>query len=292
MSDSILTKDPVFAGSRAVPRRVKPGASRTGIPTMRRSLALLALAALVLPGCFESDYDGGGDTVHQTVHERFAVAPNAHVTVGNISGSIVVTPWAGHEIDILARKRADEDEALHRTAIEITHEGTPADDVEIHTRYLHEGFFFWGGSSADVDYTIRVPKDVTIEISNVSGDVRVSGIDGTVRVNNVSGEVEAMHIDGNLRIHTVSGIIDASLVQMSGNRDADMEAVSGSIRLAVPPHSSAYVTARSISGDFDSDFNVPTQQHTVGVEATGRIGSGSGTIEMRTISGSMTLSKT
>lgn len=250
----------------------------------------MAFVALLLPGCADDDF--GGDSVHQVVHQRFALATNAHVRVGNISGFIVVVPWNQQAIDIVGRKYGSDVDQLSRTAIEITRDATPASDVSIETHYHHRGFAFWGNSGASVDYTIHVPKDVTLSLNDVSGHVRVSGITGSVEINNVSGDVEAMRIDGDLSIHTVSGSIDASLLHMSGQRHVGIEAVSGSEHLSIPPNSGAVVSAASISGGFDSDFNVPTHERTVGVEAGGRIGDGSGTIEMRTISGSMTLSKT
>lgn len=256
---------------------------------MRRSLALIAFVALVLPGCVDDDF--GGDSVHQTVHENIALAANAHVRVGNVSGFIVVVPWNRQAIDVVAHKYGSDVDQLSRTAIEITHDATPAIDVSIETHYQHHGFIFWGNSGASVDYTIHVPKDVTMTLADVSGHIRVSGIAGDVEINNVSGDVEAMRIDGDLSIHTVSGSIDASLLHMSGQRHVGIEAVSGSEHLSIPPNSGAVVSAASISGGFDSDFDIPTHERTVGVQAGGRIGDGSGTIELRTISGSMTLSK-
>ncbi len=258
---------------------------------MRRSLALLALAVLSLSGCIVED-DGGGDFVHQTVHERFALARNAHIRVGNVSGSILVVPWTNRAIDIVARKESDDSDALHRTAIEITHDGTPATDVDVETHYHRDGFFWFGGSGANVDYTLHVPSDVSLRLSNVSGNIRVSDVTGDVDANAVSGDVNAKNLGGELHVRTVSGSVEASVTRMNQDSYVSIEAVSGSIDLAIPSRSSASVTADSISGDFDSDFNIPTEHRTVGVQANGNIGSGAGTIELKTISGSMTLSKT
>ena len=257
---------------------------------MRRSLALTAFALLLLPGCIDTDVDGG-DAVHETIHQRIALAPNAHVHVGNISGFIVVIPWHTQAIDIVARKYAGDTEELRRTTVDVDHDGSPATDVDIRTSYEHQGWVFWGNSGGSVDYTIHVPQNVTLSLADVSGHIRVSGTTGDVDVNNVSGDVDATRLNGDLTIHAVSGSIEASLLQMSGSRHVDIEAVSGSIHLSIPANSSAEVSAESISGGFDSDFNVPTHQRTVGVEAGGPIGSGTGTIELKTISGSMTISK-
>lgn len=249
----------------------------------------MALLSFALPGCVSGDF--GGDSVHQTLHEQLSVSPSPHVRVANVSGFIRILPWGRSIVDVAARKHASSLGALQRTSVVITHDGSPASDVEIDTHYAHNGFFFWGESGASVDYTIHVPRGTNLDLANVSGDVSVSGIAGDVQIRNVSGDVEALRLDGNLQVHTVSGTIDASLLRMNAQRDADLEAVSGAIHLAVPPKSSADVTAESISGGFSTDFNVPMQQRTVGVHAQGPIGGGAGTIQLRTISGSITLSK-
>lgn len=257
---------------------------------MRCYLALVALSLVALPGCIEGDF-GNGDAVHQTVHQRIAVSPNAEVDVVNVSGFVNVIPWSRQSVDVVARKHGDDETQLQQTAIAITHDGNPASDVEIRTRYRHD-YFFFGNSGASVDYTIHVPHDVDLRIENVSGDVRASGIAGRVTINEVSGDVDLARIDGDLRVHTVSGSVDASLLHMGNGRTVEVEAVSGSLHVAIPPGSGASVTADSISGSFDSDFNIPTHERTVGVSASGRIGNGSGSIDMHTISGSMTISKT
>ncbi|HUY40806.1 MAG TPA: DUF4097 family beta strand repeat-containing protein [Candidatus Dormibacteraeota bacterium] len=256
---------------------------------MRRFLAILALTVLALPGCISGDF--GGDAVHSTMHERFALAPHAHVRVSNVSGPIVIVPWNRHEIDIVARKHAGNVTALRRTTINVTRDTIPATDVEISTHYQHDGFFFWGESGAGVDYTIHVPRDISLQLANVSGDVSVSGMQGAVEINEVSGEVTASGVGGDLSVNAVSGDVNASMLHMTGNDRAEIQTVSGSVTLAVPPSSNASVSAQSISGGFHSDFPIPSHRQTVGVSADGRIGNGSATISLKTISGDMHLTR-
>lgn len=256
-----------------------------------RFLWLAVPAALLLAGCVDAGDFSDGDAVHQTIHRSIALAPHADIRIGNVSGSIVVVPWARRTIDIVARKHAVDMAAMRSTTIVVTSDGTPATYVDVHTHYGRHWALFWGESGADVEYTIHVPRDVSMTLDDVSGNIRVSGVSGAVSVNDVSGDVEALRIDGDLRVHTVSGSTEASLLSMGGGRDVVIGAVSGSIHLTVPPNAGANVDASSISGSFDSDFNVPTHERMVGVDAGGRIGNGDGTIELKTISGSMTLSK-
>ncbi len=257
-----------------------------------RSLLVALAPVMLLSACFTTDFGGGGDAVQSRLHERFTVTANAHVEVSNVSGSIAVVPWSSPQIDIVARKHSDDADAVQNTTIDITSDGSPADNVDIRTRYPHEGFFFWGHNGASVDYTLHVPRGVSVRVASVSGDVSISGVSGDVAIDNVSGMVDARHLGGDLRIHTVSGSVDASLGRMRADADIEVEAVSGSVNLTLPPNGGAVVTAASISGSFDSDFPAVTVRHqTVGFDASGRIGDGSGSVDLHTISGSITISK-
>ncbi len=257
-----------------------------------RSLLVALAPVLLLSACFTTDFGSDGDAVQSRLHERFALAPHAQVHVENVSGPIEIIPWNRRQIDIVARKHSDDVSAVRNTVIEITREGTPVSYVEVQTRYPHEGFVFWGHNGASVDYTLHVPRDAVLRIRNVSGDVSVAGLNGNVTIDNVSGDVTATGLGGDVRIRTVSGTIDASLARMPENTEVDVAAVSGSVDLAIPPKSGAVVNAQSISGNFDSTFPIVARHQTVGFEANGRIGDGSGTIQLQTISGSITLSKT
>ncbi|HEY9086347.1 MAG TPA: DUF4097 family beta strand repeat-containing protein [Candidatus Tyrphobacter sp.] len=256
---------------------------------MVRLAAISAMAgSLVLAGCISTDF--GGDHVRATVHERIAVVPNAHVSIENVSGQITVIPWSRSTVDIVAVKHASDPDGLRQVTVEVTRDRVPASDVEIKTQYANHTFSFWRHSGS-VDYTIHVPRGVSLRLANVSGDVQANGIVGDVAADEVSGDVAILDNGGNVTVHTVSGSIDVSMTTMGSDRRANLEAVSGSIRLAIPRNSGAVVSAHSISGGFHSDFPIPTHPQTVGTSAGGSIGNGAGSIDMGTISGSMTLEK-
>ncbi len=245
-------------------------------------------ASLVLAGCVSVDF--GSDRVRSTTHEHFAVTQNAHVSVKNVSGYITIIPWNRPVLDIVAVKRGADAESLSRMTIDVSRDRVPASDVDIETHYPNEGFSFWGHNGS-VDYTIHVPAGVSLQLANVSGDVQADGIGGDVDVEEVSGDVEILRNGGSVSVHAVSGSIEVSMTRMGADRRASLEAVSGSIRLVIPPNSGAVVSAHSISGGFHSDFPIPSHSETVGTSADGTIGNGAGSIELSTISGSMRIEK-
>jgi hypothetical protein len=255
---------------------------------MVRMLAAGALITLALAGCVETDF-GYGDAVHSVVHERFTADARVHLSVANVSGDVRVLQWNQNLVDIVAIKRASSSQGLHRMTVEIDRDQSPAQSVSIRTRYENEWFGHSGGS---VDYTLHVPRGASLDVSEVSGDVLASDLDGSVHVHSVSGDVTTMRVGGNLTVHSISGDVHASMLQMNGNREADIDTVSGDIHLALPPSANAYVDAKSLSGDFDSAWSIPIQHQLVGVEASGTIGSGGGDVTLKSISGDISLART
>jgi hypothetical protein len=255
---------------------------------MFRFLTAGSLAALALSGCVNGGNFDFGDTVHATVHERFAARGDVHVTVGNVSGDVKILPWDQPTIDILAVKRAGSRQGLRRVTIEIVRDQTPAQSVEIRTRYEHEWF---GNNGGSVDYTIRVPRRASLDINEVSGDVVASGVGGNLHVHSVSGDVTALNVGGSLVVNSVSGDVRLSMLRMGGDRNADVNTISGDIHLALPASAGAFVDAKSISGDFDSTWPLQVEHHMVGVEASGTIGRGGGDVELKSISGDIHLER-
>lgn len=251
-----------------------------------RALGACALALFSLAGCVDSDFSDG-DAVRSTIHERFSAQANVHLSVGNVSGDVTILPWSRSTIDVVAVKHAGSQEALRRVTVEIDRDQVPASDVHIRTHYVHQWF---GSDEGSVDYTVRVPRGASLVVNEVSGDVRANGLGGSVVIHSVSGDVTAMSAGGNLIVHSVSGDVHTSMLHMANSTNADIETVSGEIHLALPTSASAYVTARSLSGDVDSAWPIQ-ESHGIGTTANGRIGGGAGTVQLKSISGDIHLTQ-
>lgn len=200
------------------------------------------------------------ENIHEHVH-RVVPAANVHtLRVENISGTITVKP-GGNSVVIDATKNASSEDALERTHADIQTEG---DTVSVVTRYDNGGSWFSFGRNGSVDYTITVPAGVALKISSVSGSVRLTAPSANVDASAVSGSIHADlgRVNGSRRVvlHAISGAIDAAISRSSDVRISS-SAVSGSISLLS-------------KGD----------NHDV------RLGSGSASMNLSTISGDITVS--
>lgn len=180
----------------------------------------------------------------------------------NVSGDIVVTGGGGDSVRIEAirRVRAGSDgEAramLKQLQVRVTER---AGGVQVRTAYPGRR------GSSEVDYTVTVPGETNVVLRTVSGDVRVSNLQGELRVESVSGDLRATGVQQVREMKTFSGNLEVSDAQgnelegasVSGDvvvrdlrvRTLDLTSVSGDVRISNVE--SEDVKVKSVSGDID-----------------------------------------
>jgi DUF4097 and DUF4098 domain-containing protein YvlB len=273
--------------------------------TMRRNLytlaAVAALTAAVPPTAGAQDrdrlssadakasvragtraYQGRNNGPEQT--ERFSrkirVGRDGRLSVENISGDVVVTGGSGDEISIEAVKRTRGDRGqLQNVSIEVEEIGGR---VDVRTGHTGRNIRAW------VDYQITVPPSISVEVQSISGDVRVTNVQGVVRGESVSGDVTMSGTPNLQTAKTVSG--DVLLSGVSSG--ADLTAGSGSGDLTASDLKVRALELTSISGDMILT-NVVCDRATAksvsgNIEYAGRI-IGSGRYEFNTHSGDVRL---
>jgi hypothetical protein len=177
--------------------------------------------------------------------ERFSktvpLGASGTVLLSNVAGDIVVTGGSGDQVVIDAVKRGRSAEDLKSVEIDVSaRDGR----VEIVTRYPRHQERRWG-NSAEVDYTLTVPRRALVRVKTVSGDVQVSTVDGELRAESVSGNVrvtDARNLEGAV---TVSGDVIVKAAGSTGG--VTVSSMSGNV--AISGLKAASLTGSSISGD-------------------------------------------
>jgi DUF4097 and DUF4098 domain-containing protein YvlB len=233
---------------------------------MKRSAILCSLALLFTSGC-ASVSALGGTKIREHVHSSVASAGLRTVRIVNVSGPISVSAARGPMATVDATKSANDQGAIDRTHVDVHRNGT---DLEVRTTYDEDG---GSHNGASVDYVIRVPAGVSVDVTNVSGSINVAGIAGDIRATAVSGEVTA-----------VAGRVD-------GDRDVRLRAVSGPLRLQMTANSNVTLSAKSLSGGVHVFFPADIHHGFVGSDLSGRLGSGSASVTLSTISGAISVTQ-
>lgn len=149
-------------------------------------------------------------------------------------------------------------------------------------------------------------RGATVDVT--SGSITLMGMGGVITAKTVSGSIQAMGVSGELTMSTISGEISlaessAERVQartISGSvtcdldnpfaREVRLDTTSGEITVRVPEDADLDVSLNATSGRVTSAF---PQVRTVGMpgihSASGRIGTGSGTLAAYAVSGAVSL---
>ncbi len=210
------------------------------------------------------------------------VGNGSRVSVQGINGNVSVTGMSGaSSVLITATKRVgsdvstqDAEDQLPMLKVDVQPQ---ANDISVETIHPQNP----GGRQYIVDYTITLPNDSEIQISNTNGSVILDTIDNDVSVNNTNGNVTLIAIAGSAVVRVINGIIDSE-VTLPSNGTIDLSTVNGNISLDIPVDTSAAFTADVTFGSI-SDSNLLFQDEVrTNTFLNGTLGSGQGTITLAT----------
>jgi hypothetical protein len=165
--------------------------------------------------------------------------------------------------------------------------------------------------SGDIDSQVFAED---VQLKTVSGDVRLEGAGqpALLTVTTVSGDVSVRKVAGELVMQTVSGDleVDGEVVERARMRTTngsaalratlasaarvEMEAVNGTLSLAIVGEPDGEFTLETFSGDIDNAFGpepVRTSRFAPGKEARFTMGEGSARVSMETLNGGIILRK-
>ncbi len=166
------------------------------------------------------------------------IGRDGRFSLSNVDGDITITGGSGDEVTIEAVKRTRGDQRdLNEANIDVD---ARAGHIDVRTTYPSRR-----NIRVSVSYTVTVPGSAAVDVRSVSGDVKVTGVQGSVRAESVSGDVTT---SGTPRLEvakSVSGDVDLS----DAGTEAELRAssVSGSVRAR--GFKARSLDASTVSGD-------------------------------------------
>ena len=228
-----------------------------------------------------------------TEEETFSFPLNdgGQLSVSNINGSITVTGGGSGNVEIIAIKKADNQEELDGIEIEISHS---PDAIVIETELPDSDHWYNRGSnSGQVTYEIVVPEGTNLDsVETVNGSVEISGVAGEVVAESVNGDLDLSDLASDASFSTVNGSINAAFVTLEGHQKVSAETVNGRITLRLPKDADVEVNADTLNGGIDgSDFGLETDKGFVGSDLNGSVGGGGARLNIDTVNGSIKIRK-
>ena len=223
----------------------------------------------------------------QTVHAR------------NINGDIRVSPSASGRVEIVGVRRGGSRSADRlNAAVTETSDGIIVCIIRVDSddecdgngnrHHSNDDNDDWGNASMNLE--IRLPSNVEIDASSVSGNVDVTGAQGDVRAGSVSGDIRLEGLRAtSVEARTVSGEIIAGVESLTGNGPLSFKSVSGDVKLDLPRSLDADLSMSSVSGQLDSEFQMTLGGRTSRRRIEARIGRGGRELSLTTVSGDVQL---
>jgi len=144
------------------------------------------------------------------------------------------------------------------------------------------------GRDVSIEYEIRVPASWTCAVELVNGQVAADSLRRDLMIKVTNGNVSLQEMIANAYIRVTNGQIDGCMTLRSGGT-VDAETTNGIITMRFPQSTSAQLTAKVTNGTVNVSGLTLDNMYGSQKEIHGTIGSGDGTIMLKTTNGNITV---
>jgi hypothetical protein len=246
-----------------------------------RNRAIYSLAAMLLvAGC-------GAVMERRTAHiqRTWPIGTIRHIDVREIDGAINIDAGSDTEIVMDANVRSrkaprnnEENQGYFTTEIS-------GDTLVIGRRNEHRGFHFFSfGNETRVDYDLRVPASLALDLRTVNGRIATHGVDGEMKAVTVNGRV---NIDtpgsSEVEAHTVNGRIEARFAKSF--QGATLKTINGGVTASLPLSASFTGDFSQVNGDIEAAFPLNIHSRPGSRRVSGEVNGGRYELRITTVNG-------
>jgi hypothetical protein len=149
-------------------------------------------AVILAAGCDVRSERRFSNARRATITRNWPATGIAEIKVFEVSGSITVEAAPGNEISLLASAEGDldvqkgqENDGLFKTEI-------VGDTLRIgrKTEKRKGWSFIWDTDDVEIDYVLKVPPSVALDVSTVNGRIATRGTEGETEASTVNGTID------------------------------------------------------------------------------------------------------
>ncbi len=219
----------------------------------------------------------------------YTLGKNGEISIANVNGRVEIEGTDATTVEVDAERIAHgATDQLARDLLPkiVINDQSTFDVVQIETGRM-QGLLI--GTSFEVRYHVKAPRNIAVRASTVNGGVEVRGVGGRVVAHTTNGGIVATDCSGALEARTVNGGIRAQLVSV-GLHDVTLGTVNGGVRLSLPHSAKATVNATWVNGGFNSgglpfEIRVNGKRHFEGL-----LNGGGTAINLNTVNGGIRVS--
>ena len=259
--------------------------------------ALVVLAAgvsacdIAIDGHGGLNFDAAGKAQDEW-SRTYTVAATGRLELININGKITAEASDGTAIEIKAERKAKatSDEAARELLgkLEMREELGP-DRVRVEVRAPRLS----GMSGHEIQWTVKVPRGIAVDLRTTNGGVRMVGLKGDIRARSVNGGISAAGLQATgLDASVTNGGVDIELATAISEGTFDLEAVNGGVSLTLPADSKADISGRCVNGGItvtELPVDVVGEQSRRRIDGT--LNGGGAKISLETVNGGVRIAK-
>ena len=218
-------------------------------------LALVLFAGLSVAGCdiqaengkFDIDFASGKAT--DTWSRTYTVPAGGRFELINVNGRVTAESTDGKEVIVEGRRtakgRSDEIAKENLAKMEIREE-VGGSTVRVESRPPRMSGF--GGH--EIEWTVKVPKGLTVDLRTVNGGVRMNGLSGEIHAKTTNGGIKGVGlVVDSVEASVVNGGVDMQFAAPLDSTDTvELTTVNGGVTIELPSESKATIAARAVNG--------------------------------------------
>lgn len=268
---------------------------------LNRSLYLLPIVIVTMAGAVACGRVEGRTTRSRseatvTITRNWPAASIRELRVFEVDGSISVEAAPTSEISLVATASGDleikkgvENDGLFETTLE-------GDTLRIgrkehrRKRFNVDIPFLFGHNEKRIDYVLRVPPALTLEVMTVNGRIVTRGVEGETQATTVNGRIDIETAGLNeLRATTVNGKVKAKFTR--DFQGARFKTVNGGVEAFFPQNASFAVDLSQVNGDFEASFPLSIHSNPGSRRVSGEVNGGRHDLKIVTVNGDVELAK-
>ena len=155
------------------------------------------------------------------------------------------------------------------------------DRVELSQALMH--------SSGPVE--VALPASFALQVSNISGDIRIDGVRGEVSARTANGDIVVAGATSPLNLENADGNIQARFASYP-DKPSSISSIDGDISVWLPKDAKATLELRTIDGDIVTDLPIEVTQVSSGPGRNivrGTLNGGGAVLRVQTIDGDLLL---
>lgn len=220
---------------------------------MKNSKYFILLIALALSftslNCLSKKYDK-----KETTEFRINLNGKSKISLDNVNGSIELEKgdsadgmYVKAEMIGYVKKR-DLDKPLEGISVKIDTTGSV---IKVTGEYeSRHNFFNFNTKTPKINFVLKVPAGLSIEVDNVNGDFDARNISNDFKITLVNGDIKMENTSGNNEIDVTNGKVKGILDSTKG---LQIDVINGSINLTIPKTYNGKLTADVVNGKINYD---------------------------------------